>query len=105
MWSSGSYSPTNDHHEHTWERGRNHSVRITYDHDADAAYIDLSGATQPGSGWRGHCGRTSIQAVTPPGVPGFVVLDWNDDRLVGIEILDASSRLHHDNLGQADDIS
>ena len=41
-------------------------------------------------------GRTTIQASTPPGTEGFVALDWKDGRLVGIEILDASSRPHHD---------
>jgi hypothetical protein len=30
----------------------------------------------------------------PKGVQAFIVLDWEDDRLVGIEILDTSSRLH-----------
>ena len=39
-------------------------------------------------------GRTSIPATPPEGVRAFVVLDWKDDRLVGIEILDASHRLH-----------
>jgi hypothetical protein len=33
---------------------------------------------------------------------GFVALDWKDGRLVGIEILDASTRLHHDLLDQAE---
>jgi uncharacterized protein YuzE len=38
----------------------------------------------------------------PSGTGGFVALDWKDGRLVGIEILDASSRLHHDLLEQAE---
>jgi hypothetical protein len=32
----------------------------------------------------------------PPGTSGFIALDWKGDRLVGIDILDASTRLHHD---------
>jgi len=32
----------------------------------------------------------------------FIALDWEGDRLVGIEILDASTRLHHDLLEQAE---
>jgi uncharacterized protein YuzE len=70
-------------------------VRITYDRDANAAYIYLTEAElEPG--------RTTIPAALPPGVDGFVVLDWKDDRLVGIEILDAATRLHPDLLEQAD---
>jgi transposase len=47
-------------------------------------------------------GRTTTQASTPPGTEGFVALDWKDDRLVGIEILDASTRLHRDLLDEAE---
>ena len=36
----------------------------------------------------------SASPATPPeGVQAFIVLDWEEDRLVAIEILDASSRL------------
>jgi hypothetical protein len=40
--------------------------------------------------------RPAARASRPTLRPteAFVVLDWEDDRLVGIEILDASSRLH-----------
>jgi uncharacterized protein YuzE len=70
-------------------------VRITYDPAADAAYIYLTGdPLTPG--------RTTLQAPTPPSTDGFIALDWKDDRLVGIEILDASTRLHRDLLGQAE---
>jgi len=70
-------------------------VRITYDPAADAVYIHLtSDPLAPG--------RTTLQAPTPPGTSGFIALDWKDDRLVGIEILDASTRLHHDLLDQAE---
>jgi len=73
-------------------------VRITYDAAADAAYIYLTGE-------RLTRGCTSIPATPPEGVQAFVVLDWKDDRLVGIEILDASSRLHPDLLEEAEILS
>ena len=70
-------------------------MRITYDPAADAVYIHLtSGPLTPG--------RTTLQAPTPPGTTGFIALDWKDGRLVGIEILDASTRLHHDLLEEAE---
>jgi uncharacterized protein YuzE len=75
--------------------GHNGNVRITYDPAADAVYIHLTGdPLSPG--------RTTLQAPTPPGTEGFIALDWKDDRLVGIEILDASTRLHHDLLDEAE---
>ena len=70
-------------------------MRITYDPAADAVYIHLTGDPLPP-------GRTTIQASTPPGTEGFIALDWKDHRLVGIEILDASTRLHHDLIEQAE---
>ena len=73
-------------------------MRITYDAAADAVYIYLTG--QPLTP-----GRTTIQAPTPPGTEGFVALDWKDDRLVGIEVLDADTRLRPDLLEQAEDIT
>ena len=39
------------------------------------------------------------------GVEAFVALDWKGDRLIGLEILDASSRLHPDLLNEAEIIS
>jgi hypothetical protein len=53
-------------------------VRITYNVPADAVYIQLT--DQPLTP-----GRTSIRADTPVGVQAFIVLDWKDHRLVGIE--------------------
>jgi uncharacterized protein YuzE len=70
-------------------------VRITYDSAADAACLHLPGdPLTPG--------RNTLQAPTPPGADGFVALDWKDGRLVGIEILDASTRLHHDLIEDAE---
>ena len=40
--------------------------------------------------------------MSRPGVTGFVALDWKDDRLVGIEVLDADKRLRPDLLDQAE---
>jgi uncharacterized protein YuzE len=69
-------------------------VRITYDPEANAAYVCLTDEKlEPG--------RQSIKASTPDGTEAFVVLDWKDGRLVGIEILDASQTLHQDLLDQA----
>ena len=69
-------------------------MRITYDAAADAVYIYLTGdPLSPG--------RTTIQAGNPPAIDGFIALDWKDGRLVGIEVLDASSRLHPDLLEEA----
>ena len=48
--------------------------------------------------------RANTRAATPDGVDGFVALDWEDGRIVGIEILDSSSRLSHDALGEAEHI-
>ena len=70
-------------------------MRITYDPAADAVYIHLTGVPLTP-------GRITLQAPTPPGTSAFVALDWKDDRLVGIEILDASSRLRPDLLDEAE---
>jgi uncharacterized protein YuzE len=70
-------------------------VRITYDPAADAVCIHLTGDPL-------GPGRTTIQAPTPPSASGFIALDWKDDHLVGIEILDASTRLRHDLLQEAE---
>jgi hypothetical protein len=75
--------------------GQNHVVPITYDPGAGAARIHLTGdPLSPG--------RTTIQAGTPPAVPGFVAFDRKGDRLAGIEIPGASARLHCDLPGQAE---
>jgi uncharacterized protein YuzE len=72
-------------------------VRITYDPDANAVYIHLTGdPLTPG--------RTTIQADMPPGTSGIIALDWKDGRLVGIEILDATRHLHDDLLQAADTV-
>jgi hypothetical protein len=73
-------------------------VRITYDRAAKAAYIHPTEAElEPG--------RTTTSGALPPGVDGFVALDWKDDRLVGSEVLDADTRLRPDLLEQTEDIT
>jgi uncharacterized protein YuzE len=72
-------------------------MQITYDREADAVYVHLTeDPLTPG--------RNTIKADTPPGVAGFVALDWKHGRLIGLEILDASSRCHHDLLDEAEAI-
>jgi uncharacterized protein YuzE len=73
-------------------------VRISHDPNADAAYIRLSPTTPAAH-------RATTQTAMPDGVGGFVALDWEDDRLVGIEILDASIRLSQELLEQAEQLS
>ena len=73
-------------------------MRITSDPEANAVYIHLTTSQLAP-------GRVTVQAPMPPGTQGFIALDWKDNRLVGIEILDASSRLHQGLLHQAEIIS
>lgn len=62
-------------------------VRVTYDEESDAAYIYLVGEISAG-----RHGQTI--PVDPLAVDGMINLDFNDEnRLVGIEVLDASARL------------
>jgi len=69
-------------------------VRISYDPDADAAYIYLTDEPlMPG--------RDCVPCDTPDGVSAMVILDWRDGRLTGLEVLDASAVLHRDLLVEA----
>lgn len=54
-------------------------MRITYDAAADAVYVYLTGEPLTP-------GRTTIQAGAPPGIDGFIALDWKDGRLIGLHI-------------------
>lgn len=63
-------------------------LRITFDPDANAAYVYL--ADEPSTGWR-H-GKTV--PVDPHELGGMVNIDVDDDgRLIGIEVLEARSLL------------
>jgi uncharacterized protein YuzE len=69
-------------------------MRVTSDPTVDAAYIYLTDETlMPG--------RDSIPCELPDGTGGMVVMDWREGRIVGLEVLDASSRLHPDLLALA----
>ena len=59
-------------------------MRVTYDRESDAAYIYLTGeALLPG--------RDSLPCEKPEGVDrAWVVMDWRDGKIVGLEVLDAS---------------
>lgn len=69
-------------------------VRITYEPDADAAYIYLTNEQL-------LPGRDSVPVDPPEGLQACVVLDWKDGKLVGLEVLDAASLLRSDLLAQA----
>ena len=64
-------------------------MRITYDACVDAAYIYLTSETL-------RVGRDSVSCEAPEGAGGVVVLDWPDGKIVGLEVLDGSKRLHRD---------
>src|SRR6266699_2349641 len=69
-------------------------VRITYDADADAAYIYMTDRElMPG--------RDSVPVNPPEGVQVMVILDWKDGKIAGLEVLDAAALLHPDLLAQA----
>jgi uncharacterized protein YuzE len=69
-------------------------MRVTYDSQADAAYIFLTDEPL-------MQGRDSVPCDPPPGVEAMIVLDWKDGRIVGLEVIGASMRLHSDLLAQA----
>jgi len=69
--------------------------RFTYDKSVDAAYIKLTGAEV------GDAKKT--YACDPGEVGGTINLDFDaEGRLLGIEVLDAKSKLPEDFLSQAE---
>jgi uncharacterized protein YuzE len=69
-------------------------MRVTYDPEADAAYIYLTEVElMPG--------RNSVPVDPPEGIQAMVVLDWKDGKIVGLEVLDAAALLHPDLLASA----
>jgi uncharacterized protein YuzE len=68
---------------------------MTYDREANAAYLHLTDQELPG-------GHSTTRGETPPGVDAWTALDWKADRLIGIEILDANAFLPTDLLDQVD---
>ena len=72
-------------------------MRISYDRSADAAYIQL--ADEIGAG-----GVSFTYGCDPAEVDGMIHLDFDaDGRLVGIEVLGASTKLPPELLSRADD--
>jgi uncharacterized protein YuzE len=70
-------------------------MRVTYDAQADAAYVYLTDEPLPP-------GRDSVPCEVPDGVHALVVMDWRDGRIVGLEVPDASKLLHRDLLANAE---
>jgi len=69
-------------------------MRVTYDAKADAAYIYFGSDA------------VSVDQTVPVEMPDelrgtIVTLDWNNGRLVGLEVLDASALLPADLLDSA----
>ena len=71
-------------------------MRITYDADTDDAYVHLTSEDL-------SLGRDSVPCDPPEGISGFVVLDWKNGKIVGLEVLNASRLLHADLLAEADE--
>lgn len=75
------------------------SVRITYDQDADAAYVYFEDRIADGS----------VEQTVPSGIDldrALIAFDFNvDGKLVGIEILGASRILTREALAVADSAS
>ncbi len=68
-------------------------VRVTYDEDANAAYIYLADPLS---------GVAETVPVDPLAVRGMINLDLDaEDRLIGVEILDARERLPRELLQSA----
>jgi len=72
-------------------------VRITYDPQADAAYIQVVSRILPGEA------TLSISSITTPGGKGEINLDFDaNGQLLGIEVLFASDVLPRKVLSEAD---
>lgn len=71
-------------------------MRISFDPEADAAYIQLADVIGAG-------GVAFTYGCDPSDVDGMIHLDFDSDgRLVGIEVLDASGKLPPEVLLQAE---
>ena len=63
-------------------------MQITYDSQADAAYVRLGGPIAPGEATQ------QVHSILAPGGGGEIILDFNDaGHLLGLEVLGASSVL------------
>jgi uncharacterized protein YuzE len=72
-------------------------MRVTYDASVDAAYVYLTDRELP-------TGRDSVPVYhdMPENLRGEVILDFQHGRLVGIEVLGASTTLPADLLAKAE---
>ena len=71
-------------------------MRITYDSSVDAAYVYLIDTIAPG-------GVKKSISLDPIESEGDFTLDFDGEgRLIGVEVLEAASRLHPDALRQAE---
>jgi uncharacterized protein YuzE len=65
-------------------------MRVTYDPEVDAVYVYLTDEPL-------RQGRDSVPCDPHENVQyAFVVMDWKDGKIVGLEILDGSKLLHPD---------
>jgi uncharacterized protein YuzE len=78
--------------------GHNRVMRMTYDREVNAFYLRLTDEQLPP-------GRDSVPVSSPDGTQAWVVMDWRDGKIVGLEVLDARERLHPDLLAQAEIIA
>jgi uncharacterized protein YuzE len=70
----------------TTEAAGRGEVRVTYDGQANAVYIHLTGDERPRS--------ARMYACDPVDVDGMINLDFDEDgRLIGVEVLAARSKL------------
>jgi len=60
-------------------------MRVTYDAEADAAYITIAAGIAEGAATQ------QLHSIATPGGLGEIILDFgSDNRLLGLEILNAS---------------
>lgn len=76
-------------------------MKITYDEEADAAYIYLADESEGMSGW-----VKTTYMCDEKRVGGMINLDFDKEgKLCGIEVLDAKQKLPSSLLSQASEIS
>jgi uncharacterized protein YuzE len=75
-------------------------VKITYDAEADAAYIQVVSAIGPGQA------AEQVHSIATPGDKGEISLDFDSDgRLLGVEVLHAGDVLPPEVLASAESSS
>lgn len=75
-------------------------MKLTYDREADAAYLQIAEVISPGAAVR------QIQVEVDDTAQGQFVLDFDSDgKLLGVEVLFASDALHQSVLAAAENES